>query len=194
MVLQPSLALPGLGCNVPPPSKIDLLPPEIREELDRKLITNAFSGFVALSDWLASLGYFIGKSAIGVRSQQLERRINASRAAVQAAEALEEATRDDAGALSNAIYAQFQVGIQDALLSCVEAGEEEDPKKRLALLTRAGKDFAAIGRGNIAGRKHMADVREKLTAAREEVRKLAEGAGVSEETLAAIDRRLQGVV
>jgi hypothetical protein len=46
----------------------------------------------------------------------------------------------------------------------------------------------------VARNKWAQEVRGKLDAAREEVRRMAEGAGVSEDTLAAIDRRLQGVV
>lgn len=179
---------------MPPPGKIAMLPPEVREELDRRLIANGFGSFVALSEWLASLGFEISKSTIGVQSKRLARRIDAVKASTQAALAMEDATRDDADARSNAIYAQFQSGIFDALLAYADAETEEDPAERLALLTRAGKDFAAVGRGNIARNKWAVDVRAKMDAARDEIRKLATGAGVSPETMAAIDARLQGVV
>lgn len=54
---------------MPPPSKIDLLPPEVRAELDRRLIAHAFGNSVGLSEWLAEKGYEIGKSAVGLCGQ-----------------------------------------------------------------------------------------------------------------------------
>ena len=144
---------------MPPPSKIDLLPEEVRRELEEKIISNGFGGYVALSEWLAERGFEIGKSTLGVHGKKLERHIAAVKASTQAALALEEAARDDSDARSNAIYAQFQSGIFDALMALDEAEDEADPVKKLALLTKAGKDFAAIGRGNLARQRWAAEVR-----------------------------------
>lgn len=116
------------------------------------------------------------------------------KASTEAAKAMEAATRDETDTRSNSIFGMFQTGIFDALLAIQEAEGEVNPQKRLALLTKAGKDFAAISRGNIVRQKWAHEISAKLDAAREEVRKLATGAGVSAETMAAIDRRLQGVV
>lgn len=178
---------------MPPPSKINQLPEEVRRELEEKIISNGFGGYVALSDWLATHGYEIGKSTLGVHGKKLERHIAAVKASTQAALALEEAARDDADARSNAIYAQFQSGIFDALMALDEAEDEADPVKKLALLTKAGKDFAAIGRGNLARQRWAAEVRAKLDAARQDVRRIAADAGVPDEVQAAIDARLMGV-
>lgn len=178
---------------MPPPSKIDQLPEEVRRELEEKIISNGFGGYVALSEWLAERGFSIGKSVLGVHGKKLERHIAAVKASTQAALALEEAARDDADARSNAIYAQFQSGIFDALMALDEAEDEADPVKKLALLTKAGKDFAAIGRGNLARQRWAAEVRAKLDAAREDVRRIAADAGVPDDVQAAIDARLMGV-
>lgn len=179
---------------MPPPSKIDLLDEATRRELEEKIISNGFGGYVALAEWLAEKGYSIGKSTIGQYGQDLERRIAAVKASTEAAKAMEAATRDETDTRSNSIFGMFQTGIFDALLAIQEAEGEVNPQKRLALLTKAGKDFAAISRGNIVRQKWAHEISAKLDAAREEVRKLATGAGVSAETMAAIDRRLQGVV
>lgn len=179
---------------MPPPSKIDLLPEDVRRELDERIVAAGFGGYVALSEWLAERGYEIGKSTLGVHGQKLERHIAAVKASTQAALALEEAARDDADARSNAIYAQFQSGIFDALMALDEAEDEADPVKKLALLTKAGKDFAAIGRGNLARQRWAAEVRAKLDAAREDVRRIAADAGVPDDVQAAIDARLMGAV
>ena len=179
---------------MPPPSKIDQLPEPIRAELEQRIVANGFGGYVQLADWLAERGFEISKTTVGAHGKELKRHLDAVKASTQAAIAFEEAARDDADARSNAIYAKFQAGVFDALLAFSEAEGEVNPAKRLALLTKTGKDFAALGRANVAGKRWMMEVRSKLEAAAADVRKLAEGAGVSEETLAAIDRRLQGVV
>lgn len=178
---------------MPPPSKIDLLPEEVRRELEEKIISNGFGGYVALSEWLAERGFEIGKSTLGVHGKKLERHIARVRASTQAAIALEESTRDDTDARSNAIYAQLQSGIFDALTAIDDAEEEADPEKKLVLYTKAGKDFAAIGRGNLARQRWAAEVRAKLDAARQDVRRIAADAGVPDEVQAAIDARLMGV-
>lgn len=181
---------------MPSPRKIDMLPEDVRRELDAEIISRGFSGYEDLSTWLEGKGYEIGKSTVAVhgRNLKLERQIARVRAATLASQALEDGSKDEADSRSNAIYAQFQTGVFDALGAVLEAEEEDDPAKKLLLLTKAGKDFAAIGRGNIARQRHAAEVRAKVEAAAADVRKLAAGAGVSEETLAAIDARLQGVV
>lgn len=179
---------------MPPPSKIDLLPEDVRRELDERIVAAGFGGYVALSEWLAERGFAIGKSTVGAYGKDLERHIARVRASTQAAIALEESTRDDTDARSNAIYAQLQSGIFDALTSLDEAEEEPDPTKKLMLYTKAGKDFAAIGRGNLARQRWAAEVRAKLDAAREDVRRIAADAGVPDDVQAAIDARLMGAV
>lgn len=42
---------------MPPPSKIDLLDEATRRELEEKIISNGFGGYVALAEWLAEKGY-----------------------------------------------------------------------------------------------------------------------------------------
>ena len=55
-------------------------------------------------------------------------------------------------------------------------------------------EIATLSRASVNRNKWAVEVRAKVEAAAADVRKLAAGAGVSEETLAAIDARLQGVV
>ncbi len=179
---------------MPPPSKIDQLPDDIRRALDERIVAAGFGGYVALAEWLAEQGYEISKSTVGAYGKDLSRHIARVRASTQAAIVLEEATRDDTDARSNAIYAQLQSGIFDALTAIDEAEGEPDPEKKLTLYTKAGKDFAAIGRGNLARQRWAAEVRAKLEAARVDVRKIAADAGVPDAVMEAIDARLMGAV
>ena len=179
---------------MPPPSKIDLLDEDTRRELEAKIVANGFGGYVALSEWLAEKGYTIGKSAVGLYGKTLERRLAAIKTSTEAAKLITAAAPDDADDRSNAIISLVQTEIFESLLALQEAEEETDPGERIAILGKAAKNIATLTRASVARNKWAQEVRGKLAEAREEVRRMAEGAGVSEEALAAIDRRLQGVV
>ena len=70
---------------MPPPSKIDQLPEDVRSELDALIIDNGFGGYVGLSEWLAAKGFEISKTTVGAYGQKLERRLAAVRASTEAA-------------------------------------------------------------------------------------------------------------
>ena len=57
---------------MPPAGFVYSLPTEVREELINRLISNGFSQYEDLSEWLKSLGYNIGKSAVHRFGSQLE--------------------------------------------------------------------------------------------------------------------------
>lgn len=182
---------------MPAPSKIDQLDTDLRRELDERIIANGFGGYVALADWLSERGYSIGKSAVGAYGQKLERRLAAVKASTEAAKLIAAAAPDDADDRSNAIISLVQTEIFDAILALQEVAEEDenpDPAARIALLGKAAKNIATLSRASVNRNKWAVEVRAKVEAAAADVRKLAAGAGVSEETLAAIDARLQGVV
>lgn len=183
---------------MPPPSKIDQMTPEDREELDRRIIANGFGGYGALTEWLAEKGYDIGRSAVGDRGLRLKRRLAAITASTEAMKQVATAAPDDADERSNAIISLLQTDMFEALVEFQEAAaqdsEEITPAERIALYSKAAKNIATLTRAAVARNKWAGEVRGKLDQARAEVKRLATGAGVSEETLAAIDRRLQGVV
>lgn len=182
---------------MPPASKIDQLPEDVRAELDQRLIASGFGGYVGLAQWLTEKGFGIGKSAVGAYGQKLERRLAAIKASTEAAKLIAQAAPDDADDRSNAIISLVQTEIFDAILALQEvtdSDEELDPGERIELLGKAAKNIATLSRASVNRNKWAVEVRAKVEAAAADVRKLAAGAGVSEETLAAIDARLQGVV
>ena len=180
---------------MPAPSKIDLMDDGDRAELDRRIVANGFGGYVELSDWLAEQGYEIGKSAIGERGKRLKRKLGQIRASTEAARMIASAAPDDADERSNAIISLVQTEMFEALLCLQEATDDDlDPGERVAIISNAAKHVATLSRASVNRHKWAVEIRAKVEAAAADVRKLAAGAGVSEETLAAIDARLQGVV
>ena len=179
---------------MPPPSKIHMLDEDTRRELEDKIVANGFGGYVQLSEWLADKGYSIGKSAVGQYGQSLERRLAAIKTSTEAARLITAAAPDDADERSNAIISLVQTEIFESLLALQEAEDETDPGKKIEILGKAAKNIATLTRASVTRNKWAQEVKSKLNAARDEVRRLVEGAGMSEETMEAIDRRLQGVV
>ena len=51
------------GSTMPQRSKVDLLPDQIREDLEHHLIQGGFSGYRELSLWLGEQGFEISKSS-----------------------------------------------------------------------------------------------------------------------------------
>lgn len=180
---------------MPSPSKIDQLPDAVRRELEGRIIAAGFGDYVEHARWLSEeRGHAIGKSAVGAYGQKLERRLSAIKASTEAARMIAAAAPDDADERSNAIISLVQTEIFESLLAMQEAEEEAEPAKRVEILGKAAKNIATLTRASVARNKWAVEARAKVDAAAADVRKLAAGAGVSEETLAAIDARLQGVV
>ena len=179
---------------MPPRSKIEQLPDEVRAELNRRLIDTGFSGYVELAEWLTERGHAIGKSAVGVYGQNLQRRLDAIRASTEAARLIAMAAPDDADERSNAIISLVQTEIFESLLALQEASDEENPAKRVEILGKAAKNIATLTRASVARNKWALEVKKKVEEAVADVQKIASQAGISEETMAAIDRRIMGIV
>lgn len=150
---------------MPPPSKIDQLPPDVREALDRFLVAAGFGNIVEAAEWLTEMGHPIGKSAVGEYNKKLKQRVAAIKASTEAAKLIVAAAPDEAADRSNAIIALVQHDIFESLLSLQQAADEDtDPLSRVELLGKAAKHIATLARADIARQKHAAEVRENARA------------------------------
>ncbi len=174
---------------MPAPRKVDLLPAEVREELNRRIVEGGFGGYVDLSDWLSGQGYEIGKSTIATHGKELQRRIEAIKVATEQAEALLAESPDDAGSISEAALRIAQQRMFDVFL----ASEEGDLKAMgtamtaLAKASRAGIAIRAERRKVLIETK--AAVAERLDAAERDA-----GAGADpRETLRRVRQEIYGI-
>jgi len=76
---------------VPRRSKIATLPAEVRKWLEKALADKGYAGYELLEAELKRLGYQIGRSSIQRFGSDLERRLSATKAATEAAVALNSA-------------------------------------------------------------------------------------------------------
>jgi hypothetical protein len=149
---------------MPPPSKVSLLPDDVRDELDQRLIAAGFGRCEELSEWLFDKGFEISKTTVNERAKKLKRRLATITASTEAAKILAKAAPDEADDRSNAIIALIQTEIFEALLQLEEATEESDSAKRIGILGSAAKHIATLTRASVARNKWAMDVRARLAA------------------------------
>lgn len=180
---------------MPPPRKVDLLPAEVRQELDRRIVANAFSGYVALSDWLGELGFEISKSRIAEHGKGLEETLRAVSISTKAAQMVVEANPDDVDNRSAAVISLLQTRFFDLLVGMSTAEAEEDPAEQAKLLANVSKSFAHLSHASVAQKKWAMEVRGKIeaTLARLEEKKPGKRA-LDVETLRVVREEIYGIV
>ena len=60
-----------------PRSALAVLPPEIKQEFERRLTENGFQNYTDLTEWLNEQGFQISRSAVHRYGQKIERRFAA---------------------------------------------------------------------------------------------------------------------
>lgn len=166
---------------MPPRSKVSQLPPEIRAELEQRLIASGFSGYEDLEAWLETEGFEIGKSSLQRDGSKLQRRIDAIKASTDAARTIAEAAPDDEGHLSGSVINMVQSDIFDVLVALQEA-EDAEPVERIALLGKAAKAVAELSRASVNQKKWSVHVREQaLKEAAQRVEQAATSQGMGTE-------------
>lgn len=178
---------------MPAPSKFDLMDEPTRAELDRRIVAQGFAGYVALSEWLTAQGYEIGKTAVGMRGQNLKRKLAAIRASTEAAKMIAAAAPDESDERSNAIISLVQTEMFEALVQMQEAEAEEDQGTRIEILGKAAKHIAALTRASVTRNKWAAEVKVKVDAAAKSVADICKRAGISDDTANALRKQILGI-
>lgn len=178
---------------MPSPSKVALLPDEIRRELDARLVAGAFAGFDALSEWLETQGYELSKSTLHRHGQKLKRRLEAIQASTQAAQTLADATPDEAGALSSAVLSLVQTEMFNLLVNLQEADDAADAGDRVKLLGNAAHAMADLARASLKQKEWAGKVRERAEAAAAAVEKITRKGGLSADAANEIRREILGI-
>ena len=165
--------------EMPPRSKIDLMPKEIRAQLDQRIVEGGFANYRALAKWLNDNGYQIGKNAVHHHGEKLERRLEAVKRATEQARAIAEASPDDEAAMNDTLIRLVQQIDIDILLN---VDSETVPPRTLEAVSRS---VATLARASVNQKKWMVEMRDKLNAkvgrAEEQVALAARSGGLSPE-------------
>ncbi len=131
---------------MPARSKVDLLPEDVRQALEQRLIAQSFSGYESLAEFLQEKGFEIAKSSLHRWGTRFEERVRALKIATDQAKAIVEASPDDEGAMTDALMRLTQEKLFGVLLDL-----EVDPETiELPKLTRA---IADLSRGTVTRRR-----------------------------------------
>ena len=160
-------------------SKVLALPRALRERLDQLLVEAGFSGYEDLSAWLAEQGHPVSSSTLQRYGSQYEAKLESVRLSTEMANALVQASPDDAGAMADASIRLVQDRMFDLLLK-----SEEGDLKGVANAARAIAETAR------ASAMIRAERRKIMREASEAVKKVAESEGLSPDVMDRIDAAL----
>lgn len=172
---------------MPRRSKVELLPDDVRRQLDERLIAGAFGGYTELADWLETLGLEIGRSSLHRYGSRLEERVAQIKLATEQARAIVESSPDDEGAVSDALMRLLQERLMRLL---IETDVDPNDKVRLERVARAVADLA---RATVTQRKWASEVRAAAQAAASAVERIARSGGMSDTAVSEIRAQILGI-
>ena len=175
-------------------TKIDALPDPVKAWLDDALAENNFSGYQLLSEELKERGYDISHASVHRYGQKIEKRMAAIRAATEAAQMLARNTPDQSDELSASVIRMAQSELFDVMVDLQEAEAENDPAKRVKLLSRAALAISNLARAKVIHRKWQDEARERTEAAAASAEKIARKGGLSPESVRMLRREILGII
>ncbi len=180
-------------------SKIEQLPPELKEWLDDALVKSNFSRYEQLVAELKVRGAELGLTADASKSglhrygSNLERKLSAIRASTEAAALIAKSAPDDADLRSAAVISLIQTEVFDVLVALQDSESEKDPMKRAKLLSAVAKNVATLSRASVHQKRHEIEIRGKMTAAAERAARIGKKGGLSAGAVDEIRREILGI-
>ena len=173
---------------MPSRSKVTTLPEKVKAELDKRLVTSGFSDYQALAEWLREQGFEISRSAIHRYGQEFEEKLAILKIATEQARAITDAVGDEEGVMSDALTRLCQEKAFQVLVDMEKLDPENVDFAKLSLA------IARLNRASVAQKKWMAEFKEKTRQTADEVVKVAQKGGLSEEKAEEIRKRILGIV
>jgi hypothetical protein len=182
---------------MPKPKKVDLLPHDVRRDLEAKLVEHGFADYVELSDWLAEQGYEISKSALHRYGTEFKENLEKMQVVAHQTRAIIEAFPDDediaAQALSRLSQTQMFNLLQGIDINVVaqdlEYGDDAVNKytKLLGAMTK-------LNQGSVNIKKYANEIKGKAKLVAEEIGDRARKGGLSDTTVDEIRYKILGIV
>ncbi len=139
---------------MPKQSAVTILPENIRDELNERLISGGFAHYQELAEWLAEEGYEISRSAIHRYGYKFKNRLEALKHVTEQSRVIAEHIGDDANLVGDALTRLIQEKLFGIVINLDDPGEMNLPS-----LVRA---IADLNRSSVTIKKYSAEVREKL--------------------------------
>lgn len=155
---------------MPPRSKVDQMPREVKAWLDAALVEGNFSGYEELSAELAQRGCAISKSALHRYGSAFEERLASLRMATEQARAVVQASPDDAGDMTEALMRLVQQKTFQLLVD-----SEVDPSN--VSFEKLSLNVARLARAAVPLKRYATEAREKLKRVLDSAQAAAEAGG-----------------
>jgi hypothetical protein len=139
---------------MPPRSKVATLPQELRDELERRIVERAFSGYEELADWLQQQGYQIAEDSIQRYGARLHQKIESLEQSAQQAKAIASAAPEARATIVDATIELLNERVFSALMEA-EQIEQND-------IVRLSRTVGDLSRISIARQRWAGEVRSRL--------------------------------
>ena len=137
--------------------KVRRLPPDVRKELDERLVNGDFTDYRGLSKWLHEKNYEISPAAINYYAHSFEQRLSAVKLATKQAHEIVQATGADDEKMNQALMRLVQTTMFEMMVRMYdarrkfEAADQARARSRIRLAARASRNSnageAAAGEG-----------------------------------------------
>jgi len=163
------------------------LPPDVRTELEQKLVESGFSDYASLHTWLQERGYTFGLSTVKRFGKRFEERCEMVRLATQQAQMMRQHFGDDEAAIAEASLQMAQGLLFNMMM---ERGEELNPKE-MTMISRALADSV---RGTVSVKKYQAEMARRVAEVAEDIGKTAKSRGMSDTFAEQLVQKVLGIV
>lgn len=183
---------------MPTPSKINLLPTQVRAWLDNELVTNGFGDYSELTDRLNEklaehqLEMSVSRSGLGVYGKNLKDRIQKIKHSTEAAKLLNETMDDDGDALALANVALAQDIIFN-IMNQVDP-DDKDTKINIKEISTLFRALGNVSRASLPLKQWNKKVRDELARKTKELaNEINDVHGLSDEQAALIRAKILGL-
>ncbi|MCE8004235.1 DUF3486 family protein [Billgrantia ethanolica] len=177
-------------------SKVFDLPPEVREELNERLVSTGFQGYESLAKWLDSRGYKLSRSSVQRYGQDLQEEFELAmgdvRKTTEMAKAFTESDDDAKGSLVDATARIVQEQLLRITIALRKA--EHEPEKAAKYMASVTHALADIGRMSLGQKKWALEVRKEVAReAADKATEVARRGGLSKDMVNDLRRELLGI-
>lgn len=143
-------------------SSVFNLPPEIKAELDKRLLNSGFQNYTALAEWLSENDFKISRSSVHRYGQSFQCNLSEVKAITEQAKAICSEVGDDENALSDAVIRLTQQKAFEFLLNL----NLDDENHEKLTIKDIGVMVATLSRSSVTVRDHrhkmLAQIDKKL--------------------------------
>lgn len=183
--------------EMPKPRKVDLLPENIKKDLERQLVDRGFGDYCQLSDWLGEQGYEISKSALHRYGTEFKENLEKMNVVAHQTRAIIEAFPDEEDIAAQALSRLSQTQMFDILNGMdinTVVQDLEEGKDAVNKYTKLLGAMTKLNQTSVNLKKYAAEIKTKAQAAADLVSDRARKGGLSDTAVDEIRSRILGIV